>query len=137
MQTTDQAAGTDSGASQAEATEQKGYLMGVIRHAARLLAAVILVPLLVWRAAAAYSKGHPEGADAASSAAIGTSFKVTLAGAGIAGVGGLTATELAALGGLMLGACGFAVNAWLGWRKDRREQREHEARMAEPSKERK
>jgi hypothetical protein len=35
-----------------------------------------------------------------------------------------------ALIGVLLAAAGFATNAWLGWRRDRREQREHEARMS-------
>lgn len=39
---------------------------------------------------------------------------------------GLTPTEWQAIGvagGLLLGVLGFALNAWLGWRRDRREER--------------
>ena len=55
----------------------------------------------------------------------------TYGGASGAAVGGwLLSSEGMALIGVLLAAAGFATNAWLGWRRDRREQREHEARMS-------
>lgn len=54
----------------------------------------------------------------------------TYGGASGAAVGGwLLSSEGMALIGVLLAAAGFSTNAWLGWRRDRREQREHEARM--------
>lgn len=57
--------------------------------------------------------------------------KVTVAGGGVAGVGGfLLSSEGIAVAGLCIALAGFAVQAILGIRRDRREKREHEARMS-------
>lgn len=54
----------------------------------------------------------------------------TYAGAGTSAVGGWAlSSEQMAFIGLCVAIAGFAVNAFLGWRRDKREQREHEARM--------
>jgi hypothetical protein len=65
-------------------------------------------------------------ADAASSVAL----KATYAGGGLAGIGGwlLTSQGIAATG-LCIAAAGWITQLVLGIRRDRREQREHDARM--------
>ena len=45
--------------------------------------------------------------------------------------GGITATELAAVGGLVLACAGFLVNLFFQWREDRRNSEEHLLRLAE------
>lgn len=69
----------------------------------------------------------PETSDAAASAAM----KTTMVGAGVLSFGGITANDLAVIVGLVLTVCGFLINLWFQWRRDRRERLEHEARMAE------
>lgn len=44
--------------------------------------------------------------------------------------GGITATELAAVGGLVLACAGFVVNLYFQWREDRRKSEEHLLRLA-------
>ena len=44
--------------------------------------------------------------------------------------GGITATELAAVGGLVLACAGFLVNLYFQWREDRRKSEEHLLRLA-------
>lgn len=52
------------------------------------------------------------------------------AGGGTAAVGGLLlSSHDLALGGLVVALASFALQAFLGWRRDRREQREHDRRM--------
>ena len=69
-------------------------------------------------------------AQAAEQAASEVAKVATYGGASSAAVGGwLLSSEGMALIGVLLAGAGFATNAWLGWRRDRREQREHEARM--------
>jgi hypothetical protein len=55
--------------------------------------------------------------------------KTTYAGAGIAAVGGMSASDIAAFGGLALAAAGFLINTFFRWRDDRRAQAESHARM--------
>ena len=58
------------------------------------------------------------------------SQKATIGGSLMALVGGITATELAAVGGLVLAFFGFAVNLYFQWREDRRKSEEHIIRLA-------
>ena len=44
--------------------------------------------------------------------------------------GGIMATELAAVGGLVLACAGFLVNLCFQWREDRRKSEEHIIRLA-------
>ncbi len=44
--------------------------------------------------------------------------------------GGITATELAAIGGLVLACLGFIVNLYFQWREDRRKSEEHLLKLA-------
>lgn len=44
--------------------------------------------------------------------------------------GGITATELAAVGGLVLAFIGFIVNFYFQWKEDRRKSEEHIIRLA-------
>lgn len=56
----------------------------------------------------------------------------TYGGAGASAFGGFfVSSEGLALLGLLVAVGGFAVNLWLGLRRDRREDREHRARMRE------
>ena len=48
------------------------------------------------------------------------SQKATIGGSIMALFGGITATELAAVGGLVLACAGFLVNLYFQWREDRR-----------------
>lgn len=58
-----------------------------------------------------------------------TAAGATFFGSGTAIFGGLSANELAAVGGLFVGLAGLAVSWYFNWKRDQREQREHEARM--------
>ena len=58
------------------------------------------------------------------------SQKATIWGSIMALLGGITATELAAVGGLVLAVLGFAVNLCFQWREDRRKSEEHIIRLA-------
>ena len=58
------------------------------------------------------------------------SHKATIGGSIVALFGGITATELAAVGGLVLAVLGFAVNLYFQWREDRRKSEEHLLRLA-------
>ena len=58
------------------------------------------------------------------------SHKATIGGSIMALFGGITATELAAVGGLVLAVLGFAVNLYFQWREDRRKSEEHIIRLA-------
>ena len=58
------------------------------------------------------------------------SQKATIGGSIMALFGGITATELAAVGGLVLAVLGFAVNLYFQWREDRRKSEEHLLRLA-------
>jgi hypothetical protein len=69
-----------------------------------------------------------EAAQAASAGLVG---KATMGGALSAfGLGALSASEVGMLIGAAVALGGLLLQAVLGLRKDRREQREHEARMA-------
>ena len=58
------------------------------------------------------------------------SQKATIGGSIMALFGGITATELAAVGGLVLACAGFLVNLYFQWREDRRKSEEHLLRLA-------
>ena len=58
-----------------------------------------------------------------------TSFLTTLVGGLVALIGGLSTAEQMAILGVLIAFAGFVVNTWYIWRKDRREQRQHEATM--------
>lgn len=57
--------------------------------------------------------------------------KITYGGGGLALFGGLTSTDIAAYGGLLLAAIGFAFNVYYKIREDRRGESLHIAQMAE------
>lgn len=57
--------------------------------------------------------------------------KSTYIGAATAAWGGLSASDLAAIGGLILALAGFVVNLYFKMRDDRRAQAEHTARMGQ------
>jgi hypothetical protein len=67
----------------------------------------------------------PQALDALASAA----NKSTYIGAATAAVGGISASDIAAFGGLALAAAGFVINTFFRWRDDRRAQQESEQRM--------
>lgn len=77
-----------------------------------------------------YLRGLLLAAHDPSAAASAGALKATLAGGAAMSLGGLTASDAAMWGGLVLGVAGFVLQIILGIRRDRREQREHEARMA-------
>lgn len=66
-----------------------------------------------------------EPAASAGSKALAT----TLAGAGTLSLGGMTDSQIAMAGGLVIAAVGMLLQAYFGWRRDRREEREHRAKM--------
>lgn len=55
--------------------------------------------------------------------------KSTYIGAATAAVGGLSASDIAAFGGLALAAAGFITNFYFRWRDDKRAEMEHAQRM--------
>lgn len=55
--------------------------------------------------------------------------KATTAGAGVAGIGWLFSSESAVFFGIVVGVIGLLVNVYFQSRRDRREQRESEARI--------
>ena len=55
--------------------------------------------------------------------------KSTYIGAATAAVGGLSASDIAAFGGLALAAAGFMTNFYFRWRDDKRAEMEHAQRM--------
>lgn len=55
--------------------------------------------------------------------------KATYSGGGIAIVGGLTANEFAAFGGLLVAVIGLLVQVWFKAKADKRHAEEHELRM--------
>lgn len=57
--------------------------------------------------------------------------KATYAGAGASVVGWLTSSEFGVIAGVLIGVAGLAVNWYYRHREHRREQEEHDARMAE------
>lgn len=57
------------------------------------------------------------------------SQKATIGGSLMALFGGITATDLAAVCGLVLAVLGFAVNLYFQWREDRRKSEEHIIRL--------
>lgn len=65
----------------------------------------------------------------AAAAAVGS--KATYGGAGITLSGWLLSNEFAVLAGLIIGVAGFLVNWFYKAKQDRRDEREHRARMAE------
>jgi len=65
------------------------------------------------------------------------SGKATYAGAGTTVTGWLLSNEFAVLFGLLLGAAGFLVNVYFRLKQDRREQLEHELRVAAAIKDKK
>lgn len=68
--------------------------------------------------------------DAVEAAISSVSGKATYAGAGTTITGWLLSSEFAVLFGLVLGAAGFLMNSYYQWKRDRREQVEHELRLA-------
>lgn len=74
------------------------------------------------------TSGHAGHAAIESAVAAGAS-KSTYVGSGMAVGGWLLSSEVAALMGIILGVLGLLINLAFRWRADRREQREHEARM--------
>lgn len=56
--------------------------------------------------------------------------KATYLGSGAAVTGWLLSSEFAVLAGLVLGVAGFVVNFYYRRKQDRREQAEHDAKMA-------
>jgi hypothetical protein len=57
--------------------------------------------------------------------------KATYTGAGMSVTGWLLSSEAAVLFGLILGIAGLLVNIYFKRREDQRQEREHQARMAE------
>lgn len=55
--------------------------------------------------------------------------KVTTAGAGVTGLGWWFSSEAAVFVGILIGVAGYLTNVYFQLRRDRREQRESEARM--------
>lgn len=55
--------------------------------------------------------------------------KSTYVGAATAAVGGMSASDIAAFGGLALAAAGFLINTYFRWRDDRRAQEESAQRI--------
>lgn len=55
--------------------------------------------------------------------------KVTYGGSGVAFIGGLAASEIAAYGGLLIAVIGLIVQWYYKRKDDRREVEEHTARM--------
>lgn len=70
-----------------------------------------------------------QAADQAAGILAAAANKSTYIGAATAAVGGLSASDIAAFGGLALAAAGFATNFYFRWRDDRRAQLEHAQRM--------
>lgn len=58
------------------------------------------------------------------------SGKTTYAGAGTTVTGWVLSSEFAVLAGLLLGVAGFLVNTYYRVKQDRRDQLEHELRVA-------
>lgn len=58
------------------------------------------------------------------------SQKATIGGSIMALFGGITAAELAAVGGLALAFLGFIVNLYFQWKEDRRKSEEHLLKLA-------
>ena len=70
--------------------------------------------------------------DQAVEAAIaGIAQKVTYSGAGAAVLGGLSANEIAAFGGLLIAFLGWLVNLYYKRKENRRRDELHRARLAE------
>lgn len=55
---------------------------------------------------------------------------VTYAGSGGAVLAGLTLTEWGVIVGIITAVVGLALQAYFGWRRNEREEREHKARMS-------
>lgn len=73
------------------------------------------------------------GADNVEAWLAALGLKVSKGGAGLAVLGWLSSSAAAAWFGALVAFCGLCVNAWFNWKRDRREQREHEARMGAES----
>lgn len=75
----------------------------------------------------AHAANH--AANQASDVLAAAAAKSTYIGAATAAVGGLSASDIAAFGGLALAAAGFVTNFYFRWRDDQRAQVEHAQRM--------
>ena len=58
-------------------------------------------------------------------------LKATKGGFAMSVLGWLASSAAAAWFGAIVAVCGLALNAWFSWKRDQREQMEHEVRMAE------
>ncbi|HEY0955829.1 MAG TPA: holin [Roseateles sp.] len=67
--------------------------------------------------------------DADAAAAASAALKTTLIGAAGVGLGGLTDSQVAMVGGLVIAGAGLLLQGFFQWRRDRREEVEHRARM--------
>lgn len=65
----------------------------------------------------------------AEAAIAGVAQKVAVSGGTVAVFGGLTANEIAAIGGLLVALVGLCVQVYYKRKEDRRNQRLHDARM--------
>lgn len=109
-----------------------GYFAGVGRHLLRVLVVIFVVPLVMLKAAHSISKSDAAVSVTASEPAASAALKTTLTGGGImVGAGAWDANTWAVFGGIAIAAAGFLWQVWMGWRRDRREAREHEAKMRE------
>lgn len=60
---------------------------------------------------------------------ISAASKTSVTGAGAAVVGTVSQVDIMTLTGVLIAVAGFGVNLFFNWRRDRREHREHLARM--------
>lgn len=68
--------------------------------------------------------------DAIDAVGIATASKATKVGAGTTVLGWVLSSEFGVLVGVVLGVLGLLTNLWFQHRRDKREQLEHEKRMA-------
>ena len=100
------------------------YLVGMLKKAAAVVAIMVVVPVLIWRAARASDVTPPD--PAASSKALA----VTMAGAGTMTLGGYTANDIAVAVGAVVAVVGLIVQ-WVYRHKEYKLKKlETEARIA-------
>lgn len=100
------------------------YLVGMFKKAAAVVAVMVVVPIMIWRAARASDVTPPD--PAASSKALA----VTMAGAGTISLGGYTANDIAVAIGAVVAVVGLFVQWYYRHQEYKLKKLETEARIA-------
>lgn len=115
-----------------EAKRLPSYVVGIVsiflKWLSRMAAALVLMAMINWQLA--HSDTHRSAVDSAASAA-GKAQAVGLTGGGLSVVGGFASSDVAAYGGLLIGAIGLAVQWYYRRKEFKLKEAELNAKLAE------